>query len=87
MTVSALPARLTFEPDGLRYVLTDYTTHSPFLRRAAIYTCLIGAVVLLVVGGAALFASIQPTALEMACHAQDELGKPLSDFCQALVSG
>ncbi len=22
MTVSALPARLTFEPDGLRYVLT-----------------------------------------------------------------
>jgi len=73
--------------NGLRYVLTDYTTHSPFLRRAAIYTCLIGAVVLLVVGGAALFASIQPTALEMACHAQDELGKPLSDFCQTLVSG
>ena len=73
--------------NGLRYVLTDYTNHSPLLRRAAIYTCLIGAVVLLVVGGAALFASIQPTALEMACHAQEELGKPLSDFCQTLVSG
>ncbi len=73
--------------NGLRYVLTDYTTDKPFLRRAATYTCVIGGVVLLVVGAAALFTSIQPTALEMACHAQEELGKPLSDFCQALVSG
>lgn len=73
--------------NGLRYVLTDYTSESPFLRRAAIYTCVIGAVVLLVAGAGALVAGIEPTAIELACHAQEELGKPLSDFCLALVSG
>lgn len=73
--------------NGLRYVLTDYTSGSPFLRRAAAYLCVIGGVVLLVVGAAALFASVEPTAVEMACHAQEELGKSLSSFCQNLISG
>jgi len=73
--------------NGLRYVLTDYTTDKPMLRRAATYLTLIAGVVLLVVGGAALLAGIEPTALDMACHAQEELGKTLSEFCQARIGG
>jgi succinate dehydrogenase / fumarate reductase cytochrome b subunit len=73
--------------NGLRYVLTDYTSGSPFLRRASAYLCVIAAVILLVVGASALFASVETTTLEMACHAQEELGKPLSAFCQNLISG
>lgn len=55
--------------NGLRYVLTDYTMYNPFLRRAAIYACLIGALVLLVQGGWALVSSIDQTALDMAVEA------------------
>lgn len=73
--------------NGLRYVLTDYTSDKPMLRRAATYVTVIGGVVLLVVGGAALLAGIEPTALDMACHAQEELGKTLSEFCQARIGG
>lgn len=73
--------------NGLRYVLGDYLSDSPLLRRAATYLCIIGGVVLLLVGAAALFAGIQPTAIEMACHAQEELGKPLSALCQSLIAG
>lgn len=72
--------------NGLRYVLTDYTSGSPLMRRAAGYFCVIGAVVLLVVGAAALFASVEPTAIEMACHAQEELGKTLSSFCLTIIN-
>ena len=36
--------------NGLRYVLTDYTK-SPWLRRSALYLCVIGAVILLILGG------------------------------------
>lgn len=73
--------------NGLRYVLTDYTAENPFLRRAAAYLCVIASVILLVVGASALLASVEPTALDMACHAQEELGKPLSAFCQSLIGG
>jgi len=52
--------------NGLRYVLTDYTMSSPFLRRASIYLCVISAVVLLVLGIGALIGTIDQTALEMA---------------------
>ena len=64
-----------------------------FLRQWAGGRVVVGVVVsvllhvLLVVGAAALIAGIQPTAIEMACHAQEELGKPLSAFCQSLVGG
>jgi succinate dehydrogenase / fumarate reductase cytochrome b subunit len=52
--------------NGLRYVLTDYTTFSPILRRAAIYFCTIGAVVLLALGGAALLSTVDSTTIQMA---------------------
>lgn len=55
--------------NGLRYVLTDYTMEWPLLRRAMIYTCTIGAVILLFVGGAALFTSIDQGMVEQAEHA------------------
>lgn len=52
--------------NGLRYVLTDYTQEYPVLRRAAGYVCVMGALVLLIVGGAALLTTIQPTTIKMA---------------------
>lgn len=55
--------------NGLRYVLTDYTMGSPLLRRAAVYLCTIGAVVLLVTGGGALLGTIDSTAIEIAHEA------------------
>ncbi len=51
--------------NGLRYVLSDYTMSMPLLRRAVGYLCVIGAVVLLVVGGAALISGVPATAVEM----------------------
>lgn len=59
--------------NGLRLVLTDYTAGSPLLRRAATYTCLIGAVVLLVLGSLALISTIDSTAIEMATLAAENL--------------
>jgi len=52
--------------NGLRYVLTDYTSKSPLLRRTAIYACIIGAVVVVGVGGAALAGTITNTSVKMA---------------------
>jgi succinate dehydrogenase / fumarate reductase cytochrome b subunit len=60
--------------NGLRYVLTDYTMSNKTLRRAAIYVCVIGAVVLLLVGGGALIQSAESTAVDMALEAREELG-------------
>lgn len=74
--------------NGLRYVLTDYTAFNPFLKRAAVYLCLIGAIVLLVVGGAALLSSIDMTARDMGCEAQEHLGRTaaqLSDYCKGVL--
>lgn len=59
--------------NGLRYVLTDYTTQSPLLRRAATYLVTIGAAVLLAVGGAALLGTIEPSAIDIAEEAQARL--------------
>lgn len=59
--------------NGLRYVLTDYTMSSPLLRRAMVYLCVIGAVVLLVVGTGALIGTIDDTAIAMAQQAMDNL--------------
>jgi succinate dehydrogenase / fumarate reductase cytochrome b subunit len=50
--------------NGLRYVLTDYAGHS-IVRRAMV----LGAAVLLVVGGAALLNGVDQTAIEMAQEA------------------
>jgi succinate dehydrogenase / fumarate reductase cytochrome b subunit len=59
--------------NGLRYVLTDYTNFNPTLKRAMIYLCIIGAVVLLVVGGAALLSTINSATVEMAVEASRSL--------------
>lgn len=56
--------------NGLRYVLTDYTMQYPILRRASMYLCAIGALVLLGVGGAALLGTIGPDAIAMAQEAR-----------------
>lgn len=55
--------------NGLRYVITDYTMASPFLRRAAVIVCTLVAAVLLAVGGLALLTTIEPEAIEQARHA------------------
>ena len=60
--------------NGLRYVLTDYTMGNPTLRRASIYLCIIGAVVMLVLGGGALLGSIDSAAIDMAIESQIRLG-------------
>jgi len=52
--------------NGLRYVLTDFTMENPLLRRASVYVCIIGAAVLLTMGGGALIGTIEETAVETA---------------------
>lgn len=59
--------------NGLRLVLTDYTTFSPLLKRAAAYVCVIGAVTLLVLGIGALIGTIDSTAIKMAEQAMANL--------------
>jgi succinate dehydrogenase / fumarate reductase membrane anchor subunit len=55
--------------NGLRYILTDYTMKSTVLRRASIYLCVIAAVILLMLGGAALLSTISQSAIDMATQA------------------
>jgi len=59
--------------NGLRYVLTDYTMESPLLRRASIYFCIIGALVLMIVGVAALLGTIDSEAVNLAIEAREHL--------------
>ncbi len=61
--------------NGLRLVLTDYTSFSPFLKRGMIYMCVIGAVVLLILGGGALLSTITSDAIQMATQAAANLPK------------
>jgi succinate dehydrogenase / fumarate reductase cytochrome b subunit len=58
--------------NGLRYVLTDYMQNN-MLKRTAIYLCVIGAVVLLVMGGGALLSAIDNDALAIAQDALAEI--------------
>jgi succinate dehydrogenase / fumarate reductase membrane anchor subunit len=59
--------------NGLRLVLTDYTSFSPYLKRAAVYLCIIGAVVLLTLGCLALLSTIDSGALDIAKQAAANL--------------
>jgi len=59
--------------NGLRLVLTDYTAFSPTLRRGMMYMCVIGAVVLLVLGIGALIGTIDSAAIDMAKQAMENL--------------
>ncbi|MDZ4769522.1 MAG: succinate dehydrogenase, cytochrome b556 subunit [Chloroflexota bacterium] len=59
--------------NGLRTVLTDYTMSNRFLRTAMTYLCVIGAVVLLTLGGLALLNTIDSSAIELATEATARL--------------
>ncbi len=59
--------------NGLRYVLTDYTMKSNLLRRSMVYLCVIGAVILLLLGGMALLSTIGQDAIHVAEQAAANL--------------
>ncbi len=59
--------------NGLRYVLTDYTMGNRVLKRASIYLCVIAAVVLLILGGAAVLSTISQSAIDIATQAAKTL--------------
>jgi succinate dehydrogenase / fumarate reductase, cytochrome b subunit len=54
--------------NGLRYVFTDYARNDT-IRRGLVYLCVIGALILLVVGGAALLKGVEPKAIQLAQQA------------------
>jgi succinate dehydrogenase / fumarate reductase cytochrome b subunit len=58
--------------NGLRYVLTDYAPNAT-LRRAMVYFTIIGAVVLIVLGGAALMVGVNDQAVALAAQAMENL--------------
>lgn len=59
--------------NGLRLVLTDYTSFNPALRRAAVYLPVIGAIVLLITGTGALLGTIDQAAIDLAVEAMTKL--------------
>jgi succinate dehydrogenase / fumarate reductase cytochrome b subunit len=59
--------------NGLRYVLTDYTSNNDFLRRTAVALCTVLAAILLVVGGAALILPIEQEIVDKAMAATAEI--------------
>jgi len=69
--------------NGLRYVLTDYTMSNPLLRRASIYLCVIGAAILLTLGGGALLSTIDTSAVRIAQQATCEI-HPDYEICAEL---
>jgi len=58
--------------NGLRYVLTDYAPNRT-IERAMVYFCIIGAVVLIVLGGAALLTGVNDQAVALAAQAMANL--------------
>jgi succinate dehydrogenase / fumarate reductase, cytochrome b subunit len=77
--------------NGLRYVLTDYTMSNPFLRRTAVYFCMIGALILIGFGSLMLFNSVNSTAIEQAqeslCHLYTEHAGATPEVLQCAESG
>jgi succinate dehydrogenase / fumarate reductase cytochrome b subunit len=61
--------------NGLRLVVTDYTSGNVLLKRGLTYMCVIGAVVLLVLGSAALLSTIDSGAIKIAADAAANLHK------------
>ena len=59
--------------NGLRYVLTDYTSNNEFARRTSVAFCTIVAAILLVVGAAALFAPLEKQIVQDALDATAEM--------------
>ena len=59
--------------NGLRYVLTDYTSGHEFARRTAVAFCTVTAAVLLALGAAALFVPLEKKIIEEAMEATAEV--------------
>ncbi len=59
--------------NGLRYVLTDYTSGHDFARRTAVAFCTVMAAVLLALGAAALFVPLEKKIIEEAMFATAEV--------------
>ena len=59
--------------NGLRYVLTDYTSNNEFARRTSVAFCTIVGAILLVVGAAALFAPLEKQIVRDALDATAEM--------------
>lgn len=59
--------------NGLRYVLTDYTSGNEFARRTSVAFCTILGAILLVVGAAALFAPLEKQIVQDALAATAEM--------------
>ncbi len=76
--------------NGLRYVLTDYTSSNSFARRTSVAFCTVTAAVLLAVGAAALFVPLDAKIIEEAMHATaevyelrgEEVPEPLAAFLE-----
>ena len=59
--------------NGLRYVLTDYTSFNDFARRTSVALCTVVAAVLLAVGAAALFVPLEKDVIHEAMAATAEI--------------
>lgn len=59
--------------NGLRYVLTDYTSFNDFARRVSVALCTVMAAVLLAVGGASLFVPLEKDIISEAMAATAEI--------------
>jgi len=77
--------------NGLRYVLTDYTSGSIFLRRTSVALCTIMAAVLLAVGAAALLLPIERDIINEAMAATAEIyelrGEEIPPELEAFLNG
>lgn len=62
--------------NGLRYVVNDYA-HHPLVNRALNYAIIFGAVALIILGAAALFAGVDETAYEMATEMTEQVTSTL----------
>ena len=76
--------------NGLRYVLTDYTSGSDFARRTAVALCTVMAAVLLAVGAAALLVPLEKDIIDEAMAATAEIyelrGEELPPELEAFLS-
>ncbi|MCY4061779.1 MAG: succinate dehydrogenase, cytochrome b556 subunit [Chloroflexi bacterium] len=76
--------------NGLRYVLTDYTSGNNFARRTAVALCTVMAAVLLAVGGASLLVPLEKDIVDEAMAATAEIyelrGEELPPELEAFLS-
>ena len=77
--------------NGLRYVLTDYTSFNSFARRTSVALCTVIAAVLLAVGAAALFVPLEKDIIDEAMAATAEIyelrGEEVPAELQAFLGG